>query len=82
MAEPVQGKEPNRTSEGDEPDKDTTEVSEVDNLGTPGTPIMPDQATAGYPHEEAESGRPQEGTAGPNAAPRDGRPEKADNPRS
>ena len=48
------------------------QVSEVGRLEEAETPIFPDQATAGYP--DAESGRPEEGSAGPNARPRDDRP--------
>ena len=50
------------------------QVSEAENLrGDPETPIADDQAVAGYP--DSESGTPDEGTAGPNARPRDDRPE-------
>lgn len=58
-----------------EPDQpDDGQVSEVDNLDPDraDVPISPDQATAGYP--DSESGEPDEGTAGPNARPRDDRP--------
>ena len=55
------------------------QVSEAENLrGDPETPIADDQAVAGYP--DSESGAPDEGTAGPNARPRDDRPEQ-DRPR-
>lgn len=53
------------------------EVSEVSGLGPAGEandPISPEDATAGYP--DSESGEAQEGTAGPNAAPRHDPPEK------
>jgi hypothetical protein len=51
------------------------EVSEVASLADDGEadPIVPEEATAGYP--EGESGTPDEGTAGPDAPPRHGRPE-------
>jgi hypothetical protein len=53
---------------------DRGQVSEVQNLDedTLEREGYPDQATAGYP--ETESGEPEEGTAGPNARPRDDRP--------
>lgn len=62
-------------------DKDTHEkddsagqVSEVSGMGEAGPDqIDPSDATAGTP--EGESGTPQEGTAGPNAAPRHDPPE-------
>lgn len=62
----------------DHADTDEGQVSEASALPRPesaGDPITPGDATAGYPFEEAESGRPVEGTAGPNAAPRHGRTE-------
>ena len=52
------------------------QVSEVASMGSAEeaeTPIAPGDATAGYP--ESESGAPEEGTAGPDAPPRHGRPE-------
>jgi hypothetical protein len=52
------------------------QVSEVAAMGSEeeaGTPIAPGDATAGYP--ESESGDPEEGTAGPDAPPRHGKPE-------
>lgn len=39
------------------------------------SPASPEDAVAGYP--ESESGAPQEGTAGPDAPPRHGRPEES-----
>ena len=50
------------------------QVSETENLAAtdPDTPIQPDQAVAGAP--DAESGDADEGTAGPNARPRDNSP--------
>jgi hypothetical protein len=50
------------------------QVSETQDLAAidPDTPIQPDQAVAGAP--DAESGEPDEGTAGPNARPRDNSP--------
>ena len=63
--------------EADQDDGDDGQVSEVSAMPPEAAddPITPGDATAGYPFEEAESGRPDEGTAGPNAAPRHGRPE-------
>ena len=61
---------------GDErkPDKDADgQVSEVSSLADPSDPISPEDATAGYP--ASESGDADEGTAGPNAAPRHDPPE-------
>jgi hypothetical protein len=57
------------------PDDDGGEVSEVSALdaGDADTPIAPDDATAGAP--DSESGGADEGTAGPDAPPRHGRPE-------
>jgi hypothetical protein len=53
---------------------DGGQVSEAENLrGSPETPLSDDQAVAGYP--DSESGEPHEGTSGPNARPRDDRPE-------
>ena len=51
------------------------EVSEVASLDPEKAdqPIAPGDATAGYP--ASESGEPDEGTAGPDAPPRHGRPE-------
>ncbi|WP_426244837.1 hypothetical protein [Nocardioides sp. LHG3406-4] len=52
------------------------QVSEVSGLDPDGPdPISPSDATAGSP--DAESGRPQEGTAGPDAPPRHGIPEES-----
>lgn len=58
----------------DEKQPDEGQVSEVSGMdpALAGEPIYPDQATAGYP--ETESGEPDEGTAGPNARPRDDGP--------
>jgi hypothetical protein len=54
-------------------DENDGQVSEAENLaGDPETPIQPDQAVAGAP--TAESGEAQEGTAGPNARPRNDEP--------
>jgi hypothetical protein len=69
-------REPSPGQQDDE--REDGQVSEVASLGSPADaddPITPGDATAGYPFEEAESGRPDEGTAGPNAAPRHGRTE-------
>ncbi len=54
---------------------ETGEVSEVESLASDqaSQPIEPSDATAGYP--DSESDAPQEGTAGPDAPPRHGRPE-------
>jgi hypothetical protein len=49
------------------------QVSEVASLEGGPDPISPHDATAGSP--DAESGETQEGTAGPNAAPRHDPPE-------
>jgi hypothetical protein len=53
------------------------ELSEVASLTSEeaGQPIAPGDATAGYP--DSESDTPQEGTAGPDAPPRHGRPESS-----
>jgi hypothetical protein len=66
------------TDPRDHDDHQDGEVSEVAALGDAADaddPITPGDATAGYPSDQAESGRPDEGTAGPNAAPRHGRTE-------
>ena len=47
------------------------QVSEVDSLAGAGEPIEPDQAVAGAP--DGESGRADEGAAGPNAIPPENR---------
>jgi hypothetical protein len=54
---------------------DDGQVSEGNALepGTEGDPEAPGDATAGYP--DSESGNADEGTAGPDAPPRHGRPE-------
>lgn len=55
-------------------DGEKGEVSEVSGMSADGPDeIDPSDATAGAP--EGESGAPQEGTAGPNAAPRHDPPE-------
>ena len=55
---------------------DAGQVSEVSGMDPSGPDqIEPSDATAGAP--EGESGTPQEGTAGPNAAPRHDPPEPA-----
>jgi len=57
---------------GEEPQEgQVSEVSALDEDGP--TPISPADATAGAP--DAESGEADEGTAGPDAPPRHGRPE-------
>lgn len=55
-------------------DDEGGEVSEVQNLSPAkkNEERYPDQAVAGYP--DTESGQPDEGTAGPNARPRDDSP--------
>jgi hypothetical protein len=50
----------------DEPDE-PGQVSEVSGMEKAPDPIASEDATAGYP--TSESGHPDEGTAGPNAAP-------------
>ncbi len=66
-------------SQHNEPDdrsahSDEGQVSEVSGLDPAGPQqIDPSDATAGTP--DGESGAPQEGTAGPNAAPRHDPPE-------
>lgn len=52
-------------------DQQEGQVSEVSGMdpADADTPIAPDQATAGYP--ESESGKPEEGEAGPDAIPAD-----------
>lgn len=58
---------------------DGGQVSEVGGLepaGGANDPISPEDATAGYP--DSESGGAQEGTAGPDAAPRHDLPEPGD----
>ena len=62
-----------RDDDHDEPE--SGEVSEVASLTSEeaGQPIAPSDATAGYP--DSESDGPDEGTAGPDAPPRHGRPE-------
>lgn len=52
----------------DEQEGQVSEVSGMDPADAD-TPIAPDQATAGYP--DSESGKPEEGEAGPNAVPAD-----------
>lgn len=51
------------------------QVSEVESLQEGPEPVAPEDATAGYP--DSESGDPEEGTAGPDAPPRHGRPERS-----
>lgn len=55
--------------------QESGEVSEVTSLDRDDStePIAPADATAGYP--DSESGDADEGTAGPDAPPRHGRPE-------
>jgi hypothetical protein len=63
-----------RPEEHDEPSGEVSEVGSL-NPEEAGQPIAPDDATAGYP--DSESDDPQEGTAGPDAPPRHGRPESS-----
>ena len=66
------------STETPETEQDEGQVSEVAAF-EPDTeepaPVAPEDAVAGYP--ESESGAPQEGTAGPDAPPRHGRPEES-----
>jgi hypothetical protein len=48
------------------------QVSEVSGMGEEPEPVSPEDAVAGAP--EDESGEVQEGTAGSDAPPREGRP--------
>ncbi len=64
--------EPAEPTEQTDDSSEGGQVSEVGNLAGGPETIYPDQATAGYP--DTESDGPQEGTAGPNARPRDDRP--------
>lgn len=50
-----------------EDDAPAGQVSEVAAMGDASQPIDPSDATAGAP--DGESGRPQEGAAGPDASP-------------
>lgn len=62
-------------AEDEQPAQDEGQVSEVASFEPreAGEPQAPEDATAGYP--DSESGAPDEGTAGPDAPPRHGRPE-------
>jgi hypothetical protein len=51
---------------------DNAQVSEVSGMGEEPDEISPADAVAGAP--EGESGEAEEGTAGPDAPPREGRP--------
>jgi hypothetical protein len=64
-------------AENSKDQEDPGQLSEVASFADTDEPITPDDATAGYPDDTAESGRAQEGTAGPNAAPRHDPPEPA-----
>jgi hypothetical protein len=57
----------------EDPRSQRAQVSDAESLQGDADPIAPDDATAGYP--DAESGKAEEGTAGPDAAPRHGRTE-------
>ncbi|HWM02688.1 MAG TPA: hypothetical protein VNP92_10175 [Actinophytocola sp.] len=52
--------------------KSSEQVSEVSGMGEEPEEIDPEDAVAGAP--DGESGEIQEGTAGPDAPPREGRP--------
>lgn len=69
--EPRAGTVPGEDAAPESPSGQDQQVSEVQNLDPDKreTEGYPDQAVAGYP--DTESGEPQEGTAGPNARPRD-----------
>ncbi len=54
------------------------QVSQVSGMGEAPEEISPEDAVAGAP--DAESGGAQEGTAGPDAPPREGRPGKEPRP--
>jgi hypothetical protein len=54
-------------------DQGDAQVSEVNRMQGEPEEILPEDAVAGAP--PAESGKTQEGTAGPDAPPRDGRPD-------
>ena len=60
-------------------DQGDGQVSEVNRMEGEPEQILPGEAVAGAP--TAESGKPQEGTAGPDAPPRDGRPDVDDRSR-
>lgn len=60
------------TTQDQRNEDDSGEVSEVTSLDET-EPVAPGDATAGYP--ESESGAADEGTTGPDAPPRHGRPE-------
>ncbi len=71
-ATPQDTAEPTERTEQTDDSSEGGQVSEVGSLAGGPETIYPDQATAGYP--DTESDGPQEGTAGPNARPRDDRP--------
>lgn len=56
---------------------DGGQVSESANLQGDPEEVTPGDATAGHPDSEDGDG-PQEGTAGPDAPPQDGRPGRSD----
>jgi hypothetical protein len=60
--------EQNRDTDHDGQEGQVSEVASMDPAAAD-TPISDDQAVAGYP--DSESGRPDEGEAGPNAVPAD-----------
>ena len=74
----MSSQDPKGRSDEDRGQPDEGKVSEVGSLESveEGVPEAPADATAGYP--ESESGHPDEGTAGPDAPPRHGRPEDSD----
>jgi hypothetical protein len=53
-------------------DGELSDVGRLDPEAAGNDPISPEDATSGYP--ASESGEPEEGTAGPNARPRDDEP--------
>ena len=68
---PEKGSDVPEQEQGREPDEGG-QVSEVSAMDEQATPISPHDATAGDPSDE--SGDAQEGTAGTDAPPNDGRP--------
>ena len=67
------GDDEGQVSEGQVSEGQVSEVAGLEQAGA-GEEITPGDATAGYPTEN-DAQRPQEGTAGPNAAPRHDPPE-------
>lgn len=73
----MSSQDPQGRSDEDREQADDGQVSEVGSFESveEGVPEAPADATAGYP--DSESGQPDEGTAGPDAPPRHGRPEES-----